>query len=187
MTKNPDKFLESDVQKGGEFLVKDIAAADVFIPEDFNEEQLMVRDMVVDFLHNDILVNMDQYEKREGNIAERLLAKAGELGLLGSHMPEEYGGMAMDTNTNTLICDAMGPAGGFCTTFAAHTGIGMLPILYFGSEEQKSKYLPGMITGELKAAYCLTEPGSGSDALAAKTRADLTEDGKHYFLTVQNI
>mgnify|MGYP001793864781 FL=1 len=102
-------------------------------------------------------------------------------------MPQTYGGMELDTNTNTLLCDAFGPSGAFSTTFAAHTGIGMLPILYFGNEEQKQKYLPGLITGELAAAYCLTEPGSGSDALAAKTTAMLSEDGQHYVLNGQKM
>jgi hypothetical protein len=111
----------------------------------------------------------------------------GELGLLGSHMPEVYGGMELDTNTNTMICDAIGPAGAFTVSYAAHTGIGMLPVLYFGTPEQKEKYLPKLISGELKAAYCLTEPNSGSDALAAKTRADLSEDGKHYVLNGQKM
>jgi len=102
-------------------------------------------------------------------------------------MPEQYGGMELNTNTNTFICDAMGPSGSFSTTFAAHTGIGMLPILYYGTEEQKQKYLPGLITGELKASYCLTEPSSGSDALSAKTRAELTSDGKHYIINGQKM
>jgi alkylation response protein AidB-like acyl-CoA dehydrogenase len=110
-----------------------------------------------------------------------------DLGLLGTHMPAEYGGMEMDTNTNTLICDIIGPAGSFTTSYAAHTGIGMLPILYFGTDAQKEKYLPRLISGELKASYCLTEPSSGSDALAAKTRADLSEDGTHYVLNGQKM
>jgi hypothetical protein len=111
----------------------------------------------------------------------------GELGLLGTHMPEAYGGMAMDTNTNTMICDALGPAGGFTVSYAVQTGIGMLPIYYFGTEEQKEKYLPDLISGKVKCAYCLTEPGSGSDALAAKTRADLSADGSHYIVNGQKM
>ena len=189
MTKNPEKIISDDqkVLRGGEFLIKDSNPEMTFIPEDFNEEQLMVRDMVLDFLNTEIIPNMDRFEKQEDGVAAGLLEKMGELGLLGSHMPEVYGGMELDTNTNTLICDTMGPSAGFNTTYAAHTGIGMLPILYYGTEEQKQKYLPGMISGALKAAYCLTEPSSGSDALSAKTRADLSEDGKHYILNGQKM
>ncbi len=189
MTKNPDAFTskqEAHLQ-GGEFLIKDGTSQNIFIPEEFDEEQLMIKATVVDFLNQEILPNMEKLEKGDYDLSGELLAKIGELGLLGTHMPEKYGGLELDTNTNTLICDAIGPSGSFNTTLAAHTGIGMLPVLYFGTEEQKQKYLPGMITGELKAAYCLTEPGSGSDALAAKTRADLSEDGKHYILNGQKM
>ncbi|MEM1323692.1 MAG: acyl-CoA dehydrogenase family protein [Bacteroidota bacterium] len=187
MTKNPEKFINEDVLKGGEFLIKDTHPSAVFIPEDFSEEQLMIRDMCLDFLNSELLPNTERIEAMEEGLAPAFLEKMGELGLLGSHMPEEYGGMALDTNTNSLICDTLGPAGSFNTTYAAHTGIGMLPILYFGSEEQKKKYLPRLITGELKAAYCLTEPASGSDALAARTRAELTEDGSAYILNGQKM
>lgn len=178
---------ERKVLRGGEFLVSDTRPEDIFIPEEFNEEQLMIRDMVRDFLKNEIYPNLDKLEKQEDNIAAKMLDKIAELGLLGTHMPEEYGGMALDTNTNTMICDAMGPSGGFTVSYAAHTGIGMLPILYFGTEKQKSTFLPSLISGELKAAYCLTEPSSGSDALAAKTRADLSADGSHYVLNGQKM
>ena len=129
----------------------------------------------------------NKIEKQEGNIAVEMLQKAAELGLLGAHMPADYEGMEMDTNTNTILCETLGPAGAWTVSFAAHTGIGMLPILYFGNDAQKEKYLAKLINAELKAAYCLTEPGSGSDALAAKTRADLSEDGKHYILNGQKM
>jgi alkylation response protein AidB-like acyl-CoA dehydrogenase len=173
---------KQEILRGGEFMVKKTAPGDMFIPEDFNEEQRMIHQMCIDFV-KEIGGRKDLLEEQP-----KLLEEAGELGLLGSHMPEEYGGMQLDSNTNTLIVEALGAAGGsFDTSFAAHTGIGMLPILYFGTEEQKKKYLPGLTSGELKAAYCLTEPGSGSDALAAKTRADLSEDGKHYMLTGQKM
>ncbi|MFK8103883.1 MAG: acyl-CoA dehydrogenase family protein, partial [Saprospiraceae bacterium] len=187
MTKNPENFVQQEVLNGGEFLIKDSSPQDIFIPEELNEEQLMIKEMCLDFLNNEVVPNIEKIEKREDNIAETLLERMGGLGLLGSHMPETYGGMELDTNTNTLICDVMGPSGSFSTTYAAHTGIGMLPILYFGTEEQKKKYLPGLITGELKASYCLTEPASGSDALAAKTKAILSEDGKHYILNGQKM
>ncbi|MEL6140035.1 MAG: acyl-CoA dehydrogenase family protein [Bacteroidota bacterium] len=176
------------VLKGGEFLIAEMAGQGTFIPEDFNEEQRMVRDMVRDFIRTEIHPNLEKIDRQEDNIAVKLLEKMAELGLLGSHMPEDYGGMAMDTNTNTLICDEMGgSSGSFTVSYAAHTGIGMLPILYFGTEAQKSEFLPPLINGELKAAYCLTEPGSGSDALAAKSRADLSEDGTHYVLNGQKM
>jgi len=176
------------VLKGGEFLIKETAGPEsTFIPEEFNEEQQMIRDTVKDFLHNEVLSKIDRIEAREEGLAPQLLEKMAELGLLGSHMPERYGGMELDTNTNTLICDVFGPAASFTVSYAAHTGIGMLPILYFGNDAQKEKYLPRMISGELKAAYCLTEPGSGSDALAAKTRAELNEAGTHYTINGQKM
>lgn len=182
-----DTTVGAAVLKGGEFLVRDTRPEEVFIPEELNEEQRMARKMVEDFLEQEVYPNTPKIEKQEDGIVVRLLKKTGELGLLGAHMPPEYGGMALDTNTNSVISEAFGPAGSFIVAFAAHTGIGMLPILYFGTEEQKQKYLPGLISGDLKAAYCLTEPGSGSDALAAKTRADLSADGKHYILNGQKM
>jgi len=182
-----DTLVQKSVLKGGEFIVKDAQAQDIFVPEEFGEEQLMVRDTVRDFINNEILPNAQRIEKQEDGLAVELLEKMADLGLLGSHMPEVYGGLEMDTNTNTLISEAVGPSGSFTVSYAAHTGIGMLPILYFGTEEQKQKYLPRLISGELKAAYCLTEPGSGSDALAAKTRADLSADGSHYVLNGQKM
>lgn len=182
-----EAVMSKTALQGGEFLIKDSLAEDIFIPEELNEEQRMIQETVRDFLHNEIFPNIEKIENQEDNIAPRLLEKMAELGLLGTHMPEVYGGMELDTNTNTLIGDALGPAGAFTVSFAAHIGISMLPILYFGTEEQKQKYLPRLINGELKAAYCLTEPGSGSDALAAKTRADLSADGKNYLLNGQKM
>lgn len=183
----PDTLVKKSNLKGGEFIIKDAKPEDIFIPEEFNEEQLMIRDTVRDFVETELLPNAKRLEKQEEGLTPSLLEKMAELGLLGSHMPEEYGGMEMDTNTNTLISETIGPSGGFTVSWAAHTGIGMLPILYYGTEEQKQKYLPRLINGELKAAYCLTEPGSGSDALAAKTRADLSEDGSHYVMNGQKM
>jgi len=175
------------ILKGGEFLISETRPEDIFIPEEMDEEQQMIRQTCDEFVYNDIYTNIAKIEKQENNIASDLLKQAGELGLLSSHMPEEYGGMNLDTNTNTLICEALGKSGSFSVSFAAHTGIGMLPILYFGTEEQKQQYLPKLSTGELQACYCLTEPGSGSDALAAKTTAVLSEDGKHYILNGQKM
>ena len=187
MTKNIEALDLDRVLKGGEFIVRDSKPGSSFIPEHFDEEQRMIYDTVDDFVKNRIIPNIHRIEKLEEGLVEQLLAEAGELGILGSHMPEQYGGMELDTNTNTLICEAVGAAYSFSVSFAAHTGIGMLPILYFGTEEQKQKYIPRLATGELKASYCLTEPGSGSDALAAKSRADLSEDGTHYVLNGQKM
>jgi hypothetical protein len=180
-------LVKSNVLKGGAFLVQDSRPEDVFIPETLTEEQLMVKQMALDFIKNEIDPIRAAIEKKEPGLVPGLLKKMGDLGLLGAHMPVQYGGTALDTNTNTVIAEAFGPAGSFIVAFAAHTGIGMLPILYFGNEDQRTKYLPGLIAGDLKAAYCLTEPGSGSDALNAKTRADLSPDGKHYLLTGQKM
>ena len=163
--------------RGGEFIIRETSPEDVFIPEDFNDDQKLVRQMVKDFVHE----MGDKMHHLEFQV--ELMEKSGALGLLGAHIPEAYGGNPLDTNSNTLIGEELGKAGGsFDTTFAAHIGIGMLPILYFGTEEQKKKFLPGLCSGALKASYCLTEPGSGSDALGARTRADLTPDGKDYLI-----
>lgn len=177
----------SNILKGGEFLIRDSRPEDVFIPEELNEEQLMVKQMAIDFLQNEIAPNRSKIEKQEPGLTPSLLKKMGDLGLLGAHMPAIYGGTELDTNTNTVISDVFGPMGSFSVPFAAHTGIGMLPILYFGNDAQKEKYLPSLISGDLKAAYCLTEPGSGSDALNAKTRADLSADGTHYLISGQKM
>ncbi|MBK6930537.1 MAG: acyl-CoA dehydrogenase family protein [Saprospirales bacterium] len=183
----PDTIAQPEVLSGGEFLIRDTKPEEMFIPEEFNEEQLMIKQMAEDFLEQEIFPNAKKIEKQEDNIAPRLLKKMGGLGLLGAHMPQEYGGLQLDTNTNTIVSEVFGPASSFIVSFAAHTGIGMLPILYFGTEAQKRKYLPGLISGDLKAAYCLTEPGSGSDALAAKTRADRSADGSHFVLNGQKM
>ncbi len=176
-----------ELLKGGMFLTVSGSSEEVFIPEELNEEQQMVLQMTKDFLEQEVFPQREQIEKQAEGVTPALLRKMGELGLLGAHMPEMYGGTALDTNTNTLIADVMGPAGSFSVALAAHTGIGMLPILYFGTDAQKEKYLPGLISGELKAAYCLTEPASGSDALAAKTHAVLSDDGSHYMLNGQKM
>ncbi|GIV33993.1 MAG: acyl-CoA dehydrogenase [Chitinophagales bacterium] len=179
---SPTKVLQ-----GGEFLIKDTDAQAVFIPEEINEEQRMIRDTCNDFIEKEIHPVYDRIENQEEGLTPSLIEKAGELGLLGLAIPEEYGGFGKDFNTNTVMMETMSNAGSFSVSFGAHIGIGTLPILYFGTEEQKRKYLPKLVTGELKAAYCLTEPGSGSDALAAKTRADLSEDGKYYVLNGQKM
>lgn len=177
----------SHLLKGSEFIVKESCPMHTFTPEDTNEEQDMVRAMVKDFVNTEIEPVYKQLEEQQENLAKTKLAVAGELGLLGSHIPEEYGGMPMNTNTNTIIAEEIGYSGCFSVAVSAHTGIGMLPIFYFGTEEQKKHYLPGLCTGELVASYCLTEPSSGSDALAAKTKAILTPDGEHYLITGQKM
>lgn len=181
-----DKATE-EVLKGSEFIIKDSRPEDTFTPEDTNEEQDMIRDMVKDFVNTQIEPDYQAIEKQKEGVAKEKLMAAGELGLLGPHIPEEYGGMPMNTNTNTIIAEEIGYAGSFSVAVSAHTGIGMLPIFYYGTEEQKKKYLPGLCSGELVASYCLTEPGSGSDALAAKTKAMPTEDGEHYLITGQKM
>ncbi len=182
-----DSAANQNVLYGGQFLIKDPDVENTFMPEEFNEEQLMVKQMTEDFMKNTFEPVREKVEKMEDGVTVNLLHEAAALGLLGTHMPASYGGTELDTNTNTLINEILGSASSWIVSYAAHTGIGMLPILYFGTEEQKSKYLPRLISGELKAAYCLTEPGSGSDALAAKTRADLSEDGKYYILNGQKM
>jgi len=182
-----DTMIKQEVLKGGEFLIRTSKPEDVFIPEELNEEQLMIKQTTQDFLNQEIAPLRARIEKQEPGVTVGLLKKAGELGLLGAHMPTQYGGAEFDTNTNTVISDVLGPSGSFIVSFAAHTGIGMLPILYFGTEAQKQQYLPGLVSGDLKASYCLTEPGSGSDALAAKTRADLNPEGTHYILNGQKM
>jgi alkylation response protein AidB-like acyl-CoA dehydrogenase len=173
--------------KGGEYLVRESKAEDIFIPEEYNEEQIMIRDMARDFLNTEVIPKLEAIDHMEEGLMPRLLDKAGELGLLATSIPEEYGGFGKDFNTSLLLTEVIGGGHSFAVALAAHTGIGTLPILYFGTPEQKQKYLPKLSTGEWKASYCLTEPGSGSDALAAKTRAVLSPDGKHYILNGQKM
>jgi len=172
---------------GGEFLIKETPYQDIFIREDLDEEHKMIYEMTHDFIKAEILPVYDRIEKQEEGLVPALMDKAGELGLLGMGIPEEYGGFGKDFNTNSVVLEAMALSRTFSLSCGAHIGIGTMPILYFGNEEQKQKYLPKLATGELKASYCLTEPGSGSDALAAKTRADLSDDGKHYILNGQKM
>lgn len=171
------------VLRGGEFVIESPSLESIFTPSDVNEEQQLIRKACLDFVLKEVHPAGQLIENQHD-----LLIKSAELGLLGAHIPEQFGGMEMDSDTTTLILEELGKGGGsFDTSFAAHTGIGMLPILYYGTEEQKSKYLPPMCDGSLIGAYCLTEPGSGSDALAAKTKAVLSEDGNHYILNGQKM
>ena len=171
--------------KGGEWLIKESNAFETFTPEDFNEEQLMVKDMCLQFLSTEVIPNIAKIDKLEPGLMPTLLEKAGEQGLLGASIPEDLGGLGKDFITSTLVNEALGGGFSFSVAVAAHTGIGTLPILYFGTEEQKKKYIPKLATGEWKGAYGLTEPNSGSDALGAKSTATLSADGKHYILNGQ--
>ncbi len=175
----------STTLKGGEFLIKESNPFETFTPEDFNEEQLMVKDMCIQFLHTEVLPVVDRIDKLEPGLMPSLMEKAGEQGLLGASTPEEFGGLGKDFITSTLVNEGLGGGFSFSVAIAAHTGIGTLPILYFGTDEQKKKYIPKLTSGEWKGSYGLTEPNSGSDALSAKTTAVLSEDGKHYILNGQ--
>ncbi len=171
--------------KGGEWLVKESVPFDTFIPEDYNEEQQMVKDMCATFLDAEVLPVIDRIDKLEPGLMPGLVQKAGEQGLLGVSIPENLGGLGKDFITSTLVNEALGGGFSFSVAVAAHTGIGTLPILYFGTDAQKEKYVTKLATGEWKGAYGLTEPNSGSDALGAKTTAKLSADGKHYLLNGQ--
>lgn len=171
--------------KGGEWLIKESNALETFTPEDFNEEQKMVMDMCHQFLESEVYPVMDDIDKQKEGLMQSLMDKAGEQGLLSTAFPEELGGLGKDFITATIVNEGLGAGHSFSVAVAAHTGIGSLPILYFGTEEQKRKYIPKLATGEFKGAYGLTEPNSGSDALSAKTTATLSADGKHYLLNGQ--
>lgn len=177
----------SNTIKGGEFLIKTTDANSVFIPEQFNEEQRMIEQMATDFLKQEIWPNLDRIDSQEPGLTESLLDKAAELGLLGMSIPEQYGGFEKDFVTGMLTTEVLGAAHSFAVSISAHTGIGTLPTLYYGNEEQKKKYIPKLASGEWKACYCLTEPGSGSDANSGKTKAVLSADGKHYILHGQKM
>ncbi len=173
--------------KGGEWLIKENDALDVFTPEDFSEEQLMILDMCLQFLKTEVHPIVERIDKLEPGLMPSLMEKAGELGLLSASVPEDLGGLGKDFVTSTLVSEGLGGGYSFSVAMSAHAGIGTLPILYFGTEEQKKKYIPKLASGEWKGSYGLTEPGSGSDALGAKTTATLSEDGKYYLLNGQKI
>ena len=173
--------------RGGEFLIKNSDPQSVYIPEEITDEQKLLSQAAREFVEKEITPKLDAIDDQEPDLVVRLLEKAGELGLLGTSIPEQYGGLGEDFNTNTFIAMEMGSSHSFGVSYAAHTGIGTLPILYYGTEEQKQKYLPKFASGEWKSAYCLTEPTSGSDALSAKTTAKLSEDGNYYILNGQKM
>jgi len=174
--------------KGGEFLIKETKAQDIFIPEEFNEEQKMIMQQCKDFLVKEVYPKLDEIDSmKDPKLMPHILDKAGELGLLGTSVPQELGGFGMDFNTTMLVAEVIGGGHSVAVGLSAHTGIGTLPILYYGNEAQKKKYIPKLATGEWKAAYCLTEPDSGSDANSGKTKAVLTPDGKHYSINGQKM
>jgi alkylation response protein AidB-like acyl-CoA dehydrogenase len=173
--------------KGGEFLIKEVDIEDVFIPEEFDEEARMIVDSCHDFLDSEIFPNLDRIDKQEDGLMAQLLKKAGELGLLGLSIPEKYDGFEQSFLNIMRANEALGSGYSYSVALMAHTGIGTLPILYYGNEEQKQKYIPKLASGELMAAYCLTEPGAGSDANSGRTRAVLSDDGKHYILNGQKM
>jgi len=176
---------ENTSTKGGGWLIRESSAFETFIPEEYNEEQQMVKDMCAAFLDSDVLPVIERIDKMEEGLMPSLVRKAGEQGLLGVSIPEEYGGLGKDFVTSTLVSEGLGGGFSFSVAVSAHSGIGTLPILYFGNKEQKKKYIPKLCTGEWKGSYGLTEPNSGSDALGAKTTATLSKDGKYYLLNGQ--
>ena len=179
---------KKDILRGGQFLVKETACEDIFTPEDFSEEQKMMRDSVKEFVDREIWPLKERFEKKDYALTEEVMRKAGELGLLGIAVPEKFGGLGMGFVTTMLVCDYIsGATGSIATAFGAHTGIGTMPITLYGTEEQRNKYVPKLATGEWFGAYCLTEPGAGSDANSGKTKAVLSEDGKHYSISGQKM
>lgn len=177
-----------NIIRGGQFLVRETKCEDIFTPEDFTEEQVMMRESVKEFIDREIWPNKDRFENKDYAFTEECMRKAGELGFLGVAVPEEYGGLGMPFTSTMLTCDYIsGATGSFSTAFGAHTGIGTMPITLYGTEEQKKKYVPKLAMGEWFGAYCLTEPGAGSDANSGKTKAELTADGKHYKINGQKM
>lgn len=176
---------QSSYLKGGEFLLREVE--DIFIPEEFDEEQKMIAETCNDFLDKEVFPNLDRIDVHEEGLLRELIRKTGEMGLLGVSIPEEYEGFGQSFVTSMMVAAELGSAFSYSVAFSAHTGIGSLPLLYYGSEELKKKYLPKLASGELAAAYCLTEPGAGSDANSGKTRAVLSEDGKHWILNGQKM
>lgn len=183
-----DKVLEKlNIIKGGEFIIDQEISTSIFFPEDATDDQKMILDSMSDFVDSEITPKLPAIEKGEFDYTVEILEKMGEMGFLGIHMPEEYGGMQLGTNTDIIVNELLGPMYSFNVSYSVQTGIGMLPILFFGTEEQKENYLTKIITGEMKPAYCLTEPTSGSDALSAKTTAVLDISGEFYILNGQKM
>lgn len=185
---NTEQSTKTELLRGGQFLVKETSSDEVFTPEDFNEEQKMMKESVKEFVDREIWPKKEEFEKKNYELTEEIMQKAAELGFLGVSVPEEYDGLGMGFVSTMLVCDYIsGATGSIATAFGAHTGIGTLPILLYGTEEQKKKYIPKLATGEWFGAYALTEPGAGSDANSGKTKAVLSEDGKYYSISGQKM
>ncbi len=179
--------LNQSALKGGEFIIRKTLPSQIFTPEEWTEEQKMIAQMCDDFIAQEVTPNLERIDKMEEGLMPSLLEKAGELGMLGMSVPEEFGGMGVDFKTSLLATERLGKGHSFSVAYGAHTGIGTLPLLYYGTDAQKAKYVEKLATGEWKAAYCLTEPGSGSDANSGKTKAVLSEDGTYYSITGQKM
>ena len=178
---------ENKAITGGEFIIRDVSCDEIFTPEDWTEEHLMMKQTAKDFINSRVVPNLDPIDNQEEGLMSKLLEESGELGLLSSSIPESLGGLGMDFKSTMIITEGVGGGHSFAVSFSAHTGIATLPILYYGNEAQKQKYIPGLATGKLKGCYCLTEPSSGSDANSAKSKAILSEDGAHYILNGQKM
>src|SRR2546422_7311302 len=170
------------LKPGGSFLIEESAAADIFTPEDFSEEQTMIRDMTEQFVSDELLPQVDKIEHKDWNVTVGLLRRCGELGLLGIEVPEKYGGEKLDKVSAMIVAEKLARVASFAVSYGGHSGIGTLPIVYFGTEEQKRKYLPLLCKAEKISAYALSESSSGSDALAAKTNAVRSADGTHWVI-----
>lgn len=182
------KLKNQEITTGGSFIIKDTPAAQVFTPEDFNEEQQMMKAAVQEFVDREIWPNKPRFEQKDYTLVRELMTKAGALGFLGISVPEAYGGLGMDFVYSMMVCDYIsGATGSFSTAYGAHTGIGILPITLYGTEEQKLAYVPKLASGEWIGSYCLTEPGAGSDANSGKSKAVLSEDGTYYSITGQKM
>ena len=180
--------MNKELIKGGEFLIKETNYEDVFVPSDLSEEQVMVKSMIKEFTEKEVMPVKARFEKKDYALTKEIMDKIADLALLGAAVPEEYGGMGMDFVTSVLVCDYIsGVSGSLSTAFGAHTGIGTMPILLYGTEEQKKKYIPNLVTGKTYGSYCLTEPSAGSDANSGKTKAVLSEDGKTYSISGQKM
>ena len=182
------EIKERTIVKGGEFIIKENNSQDVFTPEDFTDEQVLMKESVQEFINREILPNKERFEKKDYDFTKECMQKAGELGFLAVGIPENYGGLGMGFVSSMLVCDYIsGSTGSFSTAFGAHTGIGTLPLVLYGNEEQKKKYIPKLASGEWFGAYCLTEPGAGSDANSGKTKAVLSSDKKYYLISGQKM
>ncbi len=179
---------EKNITRGGEFIIKETDCENVFSPEDFSEEQLMMKQAVSDFIDKEVMPHRERFENKDYKLTEDIMKKAGDLGFLGVAVPEEYGGMGMGFVSTMLVCETIsGAVGSLSTAFGAHTGIGTMPIVLYGNEEQNKKFVPKLASGEIFGSYCLTEPSAGSDANSGKTKAVLSEDGTHYKITGQKM